>query len=140
MSYTNPIKNGCSGRLSSSCYTCATQLVNVSFLVLYTGFTSEGRSGSYGIWVSNWISASHSESYEFESHTWWGVFDTTLCDKVCQWFVRGLQFPSVFSTNKTYYYNITEILLKVALNTKTLTSSIRNASVVICITDLITVF
>jgi hypothetical protein len=53
-----------------------------------------------------------------------GVFDTTLCDKVCQslvagqWFSLGIQ---VSSTNKTDRHNITEILLKVALNTITLT-------------------
>jgi len=45
---------------------------------------------------------------------------TTLCDKVCQWLVTGRWFSSgspVSSTNKTDRYNITEILLKVALNT-----------------------
>ena len=44
---------------------------------------------------------------------------TTLCDKVCQWLATGLWFspgPLVFSTNKTDH-DITEILLKVALNT-----------------------
>jgi hypothetical protein len=43
-----------------------------------------------------------------------------ICDKVCQWFVKGLWFslgtPSS-STNKTERHDITEILLKVALNT-----------------------
>jgi hypothetical protein len=42
------------------------------------------------------------------------VLDTTLCDKVCQWFFLGTQ---VSSTNKTDHHDITEILLKVALNT-----------------------
>jgi hypothetical protein len=54
----------------------------------------------------------------------WGVLDTTLCDKVCQWLARG-QWCSpgtpVSSTNKTDRHYITEILLKVALNTITLT-------------------
>jgi hypothetical protein len=40
--------------------------------------------------------------------------DTTLCDKACQWFSAG---TLVSSTNKTDHYDITEILLKVALNT-----------------------
>ena len=44
----------------------------------------------------------------------------TLCDKVCQWLATG-RCPSlgalVFSTNKTDYHDITEILLKVVLNT-----------------------
>jgi hypothetical protein len=45
---------------------------------------------------------------------------TTLCDKVCQWLAAGRWFslgPPVSSTNKTDRNDITEILLKVALNT-----------------------
>jgi hypothetical protein len=51
--------------------------------------------------------------------------DTTLCDKVCQrlatsqWFSPSLP---VFSTNKTDHNDITEILLKVALNTISITA------------------
>ena len=48
----------------------------------------------------------------------------TLCDKVCQWLEKGLWFTLstlVSSTNKTHRHDITEILLKVELNTKTLT-------------------
>ena len=55
----------------------------------------------------------------------------TLFDKVCQWLAAGLWFSSgtpVFSTNKTYRHNIAEILLKVALNTITLTLIIRTRS------------
>ena len=55
-----------------------------------------------------------------------GVLDKTLYEQVCQWIVAGLWFSPdtpVSSTNKTGRYNtITEILLKVALNTITLTS------------------
>jgi hypothetical protein len=50
----------------------------------------------------------------------WGVLDTTLCDKVCQWLVTGRWFSlstTVSSTNKADRHDITEILLKVALNT-----------------------
>ena len=46
--------------------------------------------------------------------------DVTLCDKVCQWLVSGRWFSlgsSVSSTNKIDRHNITEVLLKVALNT-----------------------
>jgi len=56
-----------------------------------------------------------------------GVLDTTLCGKVCQlleaswWFSPG---TPVSSTSKTDYHDITVILLKVALNAKTLTLSI----------------
>ena len=44
----------------------------------------------------------------------------TLCDQVCQWLATGRWFspgPPVSSTNKTDRHYITEILLKVALNT-----------------------
>ena len=52
----------------------------------------------------------------------WGVLYTTLCDKVCQWLAVGQWFspgtPDSL-TNKTYCNDITEILLKVVLNTIT---------------------
>ena len=54
----------------------------------------------------------------------WGVLNTTLCDKVCQWLTIGRLFSLgtlVSSTNKTYPHDRTEILLKVSLSTKTLT-------------------
>ena len=50
-----------------------------------------------------------------------GVLDTTLCDKVCLWLATGQWFSLVSSTNKTDCHVITDILLKVALNTITLT-------------------
>ena len=42
---------------------------------------------------------------------------TTLCDKVYQWLATDRWFSPVSSTNKTDRHDITEILLKVALNT-----------------------
>jgi hypothetical protein len=45
---------------------------------------------------------------------------TTLCDKVCQWLATGRWFspgPPVSSIRKSDRHDITEILLKVALNT-----------------------
>ena len=45
---------------------------------------------------------------------------TTLCDKVCHWLATGRWFSPgspVYSSNKTDRRDITEILLKVALNT-----------------------
>ena len=47
-----------------------------------------------------------------------GRLNTTLCDKVWQWLVTGRWFSPgtpVSSTNKTDRYDMTEILLKVAL-------------------------
>jgi hypothetical protein len=58
-----------------------------------------------------------------------GVLDTTLCDKVCQWLEASRWFypgTPVSSTNKTDRHYITEILLKVALNTITLTPEMRD--------------
>jgi hypothetical protein len=48
----------------------------------------------------------------------------TICDKVCQWLAPDESFSQgtpVSSTNKTYRYDITEILLKMALNIVTQT-------------------
>jgi len=56
--------------------------------------------------------------------SWLGVLDTTLCDKVRQLLATGRWFSlgtPVSSTNKTDRHDITEILLKVALNTIVLT-------------------
>jgi hypothetical protein len=52
------------------------------------------------------------------------VLYTTLCDKVCHWLATGRWFSlgaPVSPTNKTDRHNVAEILLKVALNTITLT-------------------
>jgi hypothetical protein len=57
-----------------------------------------------------------------------GVLDTTLCDKVYQWLATGRWFSPAkpaSSTNKTDRHDITEILLKVALNTINQTIKIR---------------
>jgi hypothetical protein len=70
----------------------------------------------YYVWYG---STYHYYSCEFQSHSLWGVLDKTLCDQVCQWLAADLWFSpgtSVSSTNKTDRHNITEILLKVALN------------------------
>ena len=49
-----------------------------------------------------------------------------LSDKVCQWLAAGWWYSpgtSVSSTNKTDHHDIAEILLKVALNTTTITAN-----------------
>ena len=56
-----------------------------------------------------------------------GVLDTTVCEKVCQWLATAQWFSPgtpVSSTNKTDFHDITEILLKVALITITLTPTV----------------
>ncbi len=57
------------------------------------------------------------EHRDFESLSWQGALDSTLCDKACQWLATGWWFSPVSSTNKTDRHNITEVLLKVALHT-----------------------
>jgi hypothetical protein len=57
----------------------------------------------------------------YESRSWQGVLDRTLCDKVCHWLVTGQWYSMISSTNKTEFHDITEILLKVASNIITLT-------------------
>ena len=55
------------------------------------------------------------------------VLNTALCDEVCQWLAADQWFSPgtlVSSTNKTDHHDITEILLKVVLNTITLTLNI----------------
>ena len=73
------------------------------------------------IWHSEWlqnvktiISWKHFGMFSCTSN------NTTLCDKVCQRLATGRWFSlctPVSSTNKTDHQDITEILLKVALNT-----------------------
>ena len=85
-------------------------------------FKGQSRSWSFGSWIYNYLC-----NQCLSPLTLWvwiplrrGVLDTTLCDKVCQclttvwWFSPG---TPVSSTNKTNCHDITEILLKVALNT-----------------------
>ena len=62
----------------------------------------------YQVWV---LISIHCEVYLIQHYT---------CDKVCQWLAAGQWFSpgtSVSSTNKTDCYDITDILLKVVLNT-----------------------
>jgi hypothetical protein len=107
---------------------CATDM-NRAYHIWVGG--SRGRDRMVvGFTTTYVISAYYHYSCEFESHLWRGVLDTTLCDKVCQWLDTTLcdkacqwletarWFSPVSSTNKTGRHDITEILLKVALNTR----------------------
>ena len=80
-------------------------------------FTNMGPSWpwSYGSYIYNWLSP---------LMLWVQISvrarRTALCDKVCQWLATGRWFslgPPVSSTNKTDRHDLTEILLKVTLNT-----------------------
>ena len=84
-----------------------------------------GPSWSYGSWIYNL--PMHSvpiTTLWVRTPLRWGVLDTTLCDKVWQLLAGGRWFSlctPVSSTNKTDHHDLTEILLKVALNNITLT-------------------
>jgi hypothetical protein len=80
------------------------------------------KSWSYGSWIYNYLC-----NQCLSPLTLWvqiqlrrGVLDTTLWDKVCQWLTVSRLFSPytpVSSTNKTQRHDITDILLKVELNT-----------------------
>ena len=56
------------------------------------------------------IIACHHLRCEFEPHSWRGVLDKTLCDKVCQWLATGLwiSLGSPISATKV----VTEIIFE----------------------------
>ena len=99
----------------------------LSFLGRYT---IQGLSWSflYGSWIYNylWLCNQCPSPLKLWVRILFrqGVLDTTVCDQVCQrlatdrWFSPG---TPVSTTNNTDRHNITEILLKVALNTITIT-------------------
>jgi hypothetical protein len=75
-----------------------------------------------------WLALQRVERREGESNPWLAKMKWYVCSnvhyviKVCQWLIAGQWFspdPPVSSTNKIDRHDITEILLKVALNTIT---------------------
>jgi len=99
----------------------------VQIIRLYIYFVKgPSWSWSYGSWIYNYL------CYQCLSPLMlWvrillrrDVLDTILCDIVYQWLATGRMFSRdtpISSTNKTDRHDITEILLKVAVNTITLT-------------------
>jgi hypothetical protein len=82
------------------------------YFILYMDFNLGGPT-TYGSWI-----------YNYPCNQCLSPLDSRLCGKVCQWLTTGHCFflgTPVSSTNKTDHHDITEILLKVALNTITLT-------------------
>ena len=75
---------------------------------------------SYGSWIYSYLCNQCLSPLTLWVRTSIRARCTTLCDKVCQWLVTGRWFSlgnPVSSTDKTDRHDITEILLKVALNT-----------------------
>jgi hypothetical protein len=97
-----------------------------SFFGSHKAKWGQSWSWSYGGWIYNYLCKQC-----LSSLTLWvriplrrGLLNTTLCDYVCQWLSAGHWFSPgtpVSSTNKSDRHDIAEILLKVALNTITLT-------------------
>ena len=95
---------------------------DVYFQYIFIIHQGSSWSWSYVSWVSNYLCNQY-----LSPLTLWvriplrrDVLDTTLHDKVCQWLETSWWFSPgtpVSSTNKTNRFNITEILLKVALIT-----------------------
>ena len=85
----------------------------------YSWTIFEGSVGpwSYGRWIYNYLYNWYLSPLMLWVRIPLMARCTTLCDKVCQWLVAGCWFSSVSSTNKTDRHDITEILLKMALNT-----------------------
>ena len=80
------------------------------------------------------ISSYHHWNCEFESRSWRGVLDTTYCHNVCQWPAADPRFSLdalVSYINKSDRHDMTDILLKVALNTIILTRPIYNIDYII---------
>ena len=88
---------------------------------------------SYCSWIYNYnvpmqSVPSTTKVVKYEPRSWRGILDTTLSDKFCQWLATGWWFSPgmpVSSTNKTDRHDLTEILLKVALNTVALTLTLQ---------------
>ena len=78
--------------------------VYLHFVHLYIRW-GPSLSWSYGSWIYNYLcnQCLSPLSCEFESRSWRDVLDTTLWDKVCQWFSPG---TTVSSTNKTDCHGI----------------------------------
>ena len=75
----------------------------------YTKFEGNSISILFGYHVKN--SVEIIKKINNDSCLLWGVFDTTLCDEICQWPAASrLVSPGtpVSSTNKTDHHNITK--------------------------------
>ena len=99
--------------------------LNITWRWIWRSSEESSWSSSCGTWIYNYLCNQCLSPLMlwFESRSWWGVLDTTLYDKACQWLVTGRCFLRVLPfppPNKTNRHDITEILLKVALNTITL--------------------
>jgi hypothetical protein len=80
---------------------------------IHNQFEGLSWSWSYGSWIYNYLCNQHLSPLKLRVRIplMWDVLDTTLCDRVT--WDRSV----VFSGYSGFHHDITEILLKVALNT-----------------------
>ena len=59
----------------------------------------KGRRGriAVGFTITCGISVHHHWRCEFEPRLWRGVLDTTLCDKICQWFPPSIKLTTSYN-------------------------------------------
>jgi hypothetical protein len=107
----------------------------INFIRYFLSVTGPSWSWSYGSWIYNYPSNQCLSplKLEFEPRSWRCVIDTTLCDTVCQ--LLAVVF-CLYSTNKTDSNDITDILLKMALNTINETKQILACHNIIDITKI----
>ena len=100
---------------NTSCVVICNQLYFI--WIYYYNIIRGGRGRMVVGFITTYaISSYHHWRCEFKSCFRRGVLDTPLFDQVCLWLWTGWWFSPVSSTNKTDRHDITEILLKVALN------------------------
>ena len=102
--------------------------LDISLTTAYFLFTLGGPSWlwSYGSWINNYLCNQCLSPLKLWVRTQF-MTRCTRCDKFCQWLATGRWFSPgtlVSSTNKTDCHYRTEILLKVALNTITLSPNL----------------
>ena len=95
-------------------YICIHFLYTFLYLILQLG---PSRSWSYGSWIYNYLCNQCLPPLMLWVRISIRARCTTLCDKVCQRLATGRLFSPGFSTNNTSHHDITEILLKMVLNT-----------------------
>ena len=61
----------------------------------FVSFPSIGRRMVVGFTTACAISVNHHFTCEYEYRSWWGVLDTTLCDKICQRLATGQRFSRI---------------------------------------------
>jgi len=100
------------------CIVCLLSLL-ITHLVSSNFLKGPSWSWSYGSWIYNYLCNQCLSLLMLWVRISIRARWTTLCDKVCQWVATGRWFspgPPVSSTNETGRHDITEILLKMALN------------------------